>query len=101
MQANLENFKLNPAVAVGEALPVDRYSFKTIHIKPGVGGSYTLDISLDGTNWTNFAGPITTETVLTTEDVVAPLPKAVGFMRFVTNAVGASPFANLFGHDPA
>jgi len=101
MQANHETFNINGAVAVGTALPVDRYSFKSIHIKPD-GGNYSIDVSLDGTNWINLITNISVEKFYSTEDSGANvLPKAVGFMRIVTNVAGGAPFANLFGHDPA
>lgn len=100
MQGNKENFKLNSGAGPGAALPVDRYTFKSIHVKPDT-GSYTLDVSNDGTNWVNFSTAITTETFLTTEDPTNPLPKAVNFMRIVTNSDGTAPFATLFGIDPA
>lgn len=100
MQGNKENFKLNAGAGVGPSLPVDRYSHKSIHIKPD-GGNYTVDVSNDGSNWFNLIAAITTESFLSTEAATNPLPKAVNFMRIVTNTPGTAPFATLFGHDPA
>jgi hypothetical protein len=100
MQANKETFDISGAVAAGEAMPVDRYSFKSIHLKPD-GGNYTIDVSLDGNNWINLITNIAAETFYSTEGLTDRLPKAVNFMRIVTNSAGGAPFAFLFGHDPA
>lgn len=104
MQANTETFKLSEVAGNGGALPVDRYTFKSVHVIPGGGApSYSLEMSFDGTNWVVHTPNITTESVITTEDSGAnALPKAVKFLRIVTGTAGTgTPSAVMFGHDPA
>ena len=101
MQANKENFKINAGVGTGEALQVDRYTFKSVHVIPD-GGNYSIDVSLDGTNWINLITNISVDKFYTTEDSGANvLPTAVNFLRIVTNVAGGAPSVVLFGHDPA
>lgn len=102
MQANTETFDVAATPGNGAAMPVDRYTFKSVHILPG-GGSpdYDLQMTFDGTNWVDHTTTISTGTVITTEDVTNPLPKAIKALRIVTATAGSgSPSAVLFGHDP-
>ena len=103
MQANRETFQLADAPGAGGSMPVDRYTFKSVHILPGGGSpSYDLEMSFDGTNWIAHTSAITGETLITTEDVTNPLPKAIMFLRLVTGTAGTgAPSAVMFGHDPA
>ena len=102
MQANTETFKLEAAPGNGGGMPVGRYTFKSVHLIPGTGSpDYDLEMSFDdGANGVPHTIGITTETVITPEDVTNPLPRAVSMLRFVTTVAGTGPSAVMFGHDP-
>lgn len=99
MQANTETFNLAAAPGNGDAMPVDRYTFKSVHIIVD-GGTYALQMTFDDLNWVNHTTGIAADAVITTEDVTAPLPKAVKSLRIVTTTAGTAPSAVMFGHDP-
>ena len=103
MQGNTEEIEIHPS-AEGRALSIDRYTFKSVHLKPGTGApSYDLEISLDGANFFTHTANITgtSDTLITTEDVTNPLPKALAAIRFKTNTLGGGdPKGIFFGHDP-
>jgi hypothetical protein len=102
MQANTEVFKLAAAPGNGDAMPVDRYTFKSVHIRPGgAAPDYDLEMTFDGDNWVKHTSNIATDTVITTEDVTNPLPRAIKALRIVTTTAGSgAPSAVMFGHDP-
>ncbi len=103
-QANTEEFNLSAGAGNGDMLPCERYTFKSVHIRPGGGApDYDLQMTFDGTNWVDHTTGISTDTVITTEDPGAnPLPKAIRGLRIVTATAGTgTPAAVLFGHDPA
>lgn len=102
MQANTETFDVAATPGDGNAMPVDRYTFKSVHILVG-GGSpvYSLQMTFDGSNWVNHTTAISADAVITTEDTTNPLPKAIHSLRVVTGTAGTgSPGAVMFGHDP-
>ncbi len=96
---------LKSSAGGGKPLQIDRFETKSLMLVVGGSGSYTIEVSNDGSTWKAVSAALVAGAsphLITTENgVTLPfLPRKVKFMRIVTATFNSGDHGDFLGEDP-